>query len=205
MPPRPPRGQTYRTLDNGGMPFCVHLDGQVASVYRRDRRGGRVDINSDAVPYTVLVKRFDYVKAFIGKSRKTPMTVFSASYGPENDGNSILLKLNERQFAFIGFMVYVFTLKKGDEILSFSSPVWNNGVPYPTASSKLGVYFLAELDRGARYVPNKYIPADLTTTQQNELYGLFYGGLYGSVWSRFAPVKRHAQRVDVQVIEKRLM
>ena len=180
--------RTFLTHDNHSRPFLVELDGRskTASVFKAVEEGG----------HTKLVRRFKYVKAYVGKSPKTQMTVMSGGYGRRLDGNSILLQVTPTDVVFIGHVVHRFKLVQGDRILSFVSPVGNNYVPYPTATSKLGAYFFAEPP--ARFVAREHLPA-LTKAQTNDLYGLYYGH-----WSGYDGVEKHSVKMRSRVIHKRL-
>jgi hypothetical protein len=138
----------YLTHDNYDRPFCVYIDelNDEVSVYKRDDDEGEGeyeddDSSTDLKNYTKLIQKFKADKIFIGESPVNPMTEFSGGYGPEFDGNSILLKIHEKEYVFIGYQIYSFKTK--NEIVSFVSPVGNNDVPYPYAiDDKDNYYFL---------------------------------------------------------------
>ena len=132
----------YFTHDNGNRPFCVHVDetNNKVSVYKRK------DTSSfELTKYTKLVETFNPDKIFIGKSPLNEMTEYSGGHGPAFDGNSILLKMDKKEYVFIGDQIYSF--KTNHEIVSFVSPVGNNDVPYPYAiDDKYNYYFLLGTD-----------------------------------------------------------
>jgi len=147
----------YLTHDNYSRPFCVYineLDNEV-SVYKRDD-----DSSTDLKNYTKLIQKFKTDKIFIGESPFNPMTEFSGGHGPAFDGNSILLKIDENEYVFIGDQIYSF--KTTNEIIKFVSPVGNNDVPYPYAiDDKDYYYFLLAPDSGilpAGCIDNKNDP-----------------------------------------------
>lgn len=83
------------------------------------------------------------LKVFIGCSEKDEMTLFSGGFGKEFDGNSILLHMNKSTYVWIGYSIKAFRSK--DEIIAFSSPVGNSGVPYPYAiDSNKRIYLILE-------------------------------------------------------------
>ena len=116
--------QEYLTHDNGSRPFKVVIaDGNV-KIYTRIPNSIE-EFNSE--PYLT----YDPLQIFIGKSPLNEMTDFSGGWGPEFDGNSILLKTNDLKYIFIGHKIFSF--KPQGEIIKFVSPVGNNDVPYPYA------------------------------------------------------------------------
>lgn len=104
----------------------------------------RVEINDDDVKVTSSDKKikltFKAKKIFIGESKKNKMTEFSKGYGSKFSGNSILLNLDINIYEFIGEVIYSFVTY--DDIVSFSSPIGNNDVPYPYAIDKIGNIYL---------------------------------------------------------------
>lgn len=77
----------------------------------------------------------EVARVFVGKSPLNAQTKFSGGYG-----NSILLQLRDLTYMFIGDSIKVFRAKS--EIVRFSSPVGNSGVPYPWAEDSAGNYYL---------------------------------------------------------------
>lgn len=78
-------------------------------------------------------------KIWIGKSPKTPTTEFSAGYGPEFDGNTVLLE-NNKECIFVGHIVFSFNVRHN--IVKYVSELGNNDVPYPYAVDEEGYYYL---------------------------------------------------------------
>ena len=144
--------------------------------------------------YTHLIKEYQIEKVFVGKSPKNEMTIPSGDYGKKWDGNSVLLELPKNKYVFIGTIIYEFTSK--DKIISFTSPVGNNLVPYPTALSKENAFFM--LDKN--YVPIKYInELNLNKTPITDLYTYYYGHYNGKPLSKYAKNMEH-----IKIIQKRL-
>ena len=79
-------------------------------------------------------------KIFIGKSPKNKMTEFSGGHGKYFDGNTILVKIDENKYIYIGGVIYSFTTDY--EITKFISPVGNNDVPYPYAIDIKNNYYI---------------------------------------------------------------
>jgi hypothetical protein len=146
----------YFTHDNYNRPFCVYIDepNNKVFVYKR------IDTSSFKLKkYNNLIETFNPDKIFIGKSPLSPMTEFSGGHGPEFDGNSILLKINENEYVFIGDQIYSF--KTNHQIVSFVSPVGNNDVPYPYAiDDKDNYYFLLHPDTGILTINDDTKPHD---------------------------------------------
>ena len=79
-------------------------------------------------------------KKFIGKSIKGDDAMkLPSSFGL---GNSILLKITNKKYVFIGSFIYEFEPK--DEIKEYYSMIGNSDVPYPAAIGEKNVYFLIE-------------------------------------------------------------
>ncbi len=77
---------------------------------------------------------------FVGKSDKNKMTEYSDGYGASFDGNTILLKMNDTTYIYIGGKMFSFTAS--NLIVSYHSPVGNNDVPYPYAIDSEKKYYL---------------------------------------------------------------
>lgn len=117
----------FYTHNNGDRPFKVEISKNLVRVFSNNKK----------------LLTFDAKKVFIGESPKNKMTTFSGGHGPKFVGNSILLKLCDNKYEFIGNSVFSFTTHS--EIISFISPVGNNDVPYPYAIDKDGnIYLMIE-------------------------------------------------------------
>jgi len=116
---KPTNEQIYKIHDNGGRPFKCVIDNKNIRIYN--------NYDKDKDPFL----QFQFEKIFIGKSPLSELTDFSEGYGPDFDGNSILLKLNQKMYVFIGICIYSF--EAINEIVDYLSPVGNNDVPYPYA------------------------------------------------------------------------
>ena len=140
-----PKGRKYMVHDNGGRPFLVNIVSGikgVVEIYKKQI----LDDDWSPKNYTILVKRYtDVDDIFIGKSPLNDMTAFSGGHGAWANGNSILLKLKNRniqknRYVFIGWYVYEFDAP--EKITKYYSSLGNSDVPYPVALSENYVYFM---------------------------------------------------------------
>jgi hypothetical protein len=123
--------------------------------------------DAPAVDLTVYVSTpfsVNFNKIFIGESPLTAMTLYSGYFGPEFDGNTILLELDENKYMFIGDRVYTF--ESLAEIVTFLSPIGNNDVPYPYAADVDGNYYLP--------VANAIVMASGAIRDAEDKYRYFY-------------------------------
>lgn len=130
--------EQYDILDNGGRPYTVTI--QRYGEEPRIEFVVSVTINNDENPTPGPI--FRPCKVFVGKSPETKMTGFSGGYGPQFDGNSILLRANEyeQKYTYIGSKIYQFEALY--DIVEYVSPVGNSCVPYPYAIDSNGNYYL---------------------------------------------------------------
>ncbi len=122
---------TYLTHNNGSRPFKVIINdlNNNIKVYN--------NYNNELI-FEKIVKRF-----LIGRTLYNKMTQFSGGYGRNFDGSSILLKLDDNLYQYIGESI--FTFNTYNEIVDFKSPVGNNDVPYPYATDTDGnIYLMIE-------------------------------------------------------------
>lgn len=121
----------YHIHDNCGRPFKVTIKEKkvtIAALYENE--------------YINFVT-YRAKQIFIGISEKNTMTEFGRGYGPDFDGNSILLHIRKKQYVFIGSRIYIFNSR--NKIVRYESPVGNNDVPYPYAiDEKNNIYLLIE-------------------------------------------------------------
>lgn len=123
----------YHTLDNGGEPFEVVIEGKHVIVYKGEY--GSDGENPDV--YNKKVYEVYCQKVFIGYS---PEGELADGYGPEFDGNSILLNTIGKEYVFIGESIFSFEALY--PIIKYVSPVGNSGVPYPFAIDTQDNYYL---------------------------------------------------------------
>lgn len=122
---------TYLTHDNGGRPFKVWYKHPTVQVYQAGR-GGK------------LLMTFRTDQFLVGMSPLNSMTEYSAGYGSEFDGNSIIARVgSDNEYIHVGSEIFKF--KALAPIVKYLSPVGNNDVPYPWALDALGnVYLMVE-------------------------------------------------------------
>jgi len=149
--------KTYYVHDNGGRSFKVIIHGKNVSVYKLP--SWKYEEDECPEDYTDFIKTFPEVtKIFIGKSPKNKMTTFSAGYGKEFDGNSILLHIKDNKYVFIGESIFSF--QSFAEIQTYVSHVGNNDVPYPYAVDKDKYSYLMIEDVVIKNVPKCKNPYD---------------------------------------------
>jgi hypothetical protein len=127
----------YLIHDNYGRPFCVYIDESLNEVHIY-----KIDYNNETenMEHIKHIGTYKPEKVFVGISKFNPMTAYSGGYGPYFDGNSILLKMSNNEYIFIGDQIYSFNTD--NEIVTFESPVGNNDVPYPYAKDDKENYYL---------------------------------------------------------------
>ena len=113
--------------------------------------------------YDRLVLKLCVEDIFIGKSVLNDLTEFSGFHGEEYNGNSILLKINQLTYIYIGEEISMFNTNF--PLVSYESPIGNNDVPYPYAVGDEYIYFLLEMTT----VPREVI--DLTRDAYTQYYG----------------------------------
>lgn len=127
--------KAYLIHDNGGRPLKCVIDKDTIYVHKQN------DHESDEVVYDKKPSLIFHPKEiYIGKSPLNKMTEFSGGYGPEFDGNTILLDMGNNEYIFIGSEIWSFDAV--DKITKYISPVGNNDVPYPYAIDKSGNIYL---------------------------------------------------------------
>lgn len=137
----------YLIHDNGGRPYQVEVDNNAVRVYPITDNG-----------YSAIsIYGVNAEKVFIGDSIKNEMTEYSGGYGPDFDGNSILVKVvGNNQYVWIGNRgIQQFQTKA--PIVEYVSPVGNSDVPYPFAKDVNGNYYLLFVDTMVKNLPSKYI------------------------------------------------
>ncbi len=128
-------------------------------------------------------------EVFIGKSPGNPNT----RYGPEFDGNTILVRVTENHYLFVGGTLRRFATDS--PIVKYVSEVGNNDVPYPYAVDAEGKYYLLIEDAVVRDVADPENPyAYLYSVPQSKFVETL-DGVTGFVGSDPDEVFRH--RVDM--------
>lgn len=171
-----PNTNTYFTHNNGDRPYLIYLGDHDAYIYIIDGsikydELETLDDQNRIFAYTNKVKHFRFQKAFIGKGLYRENTII---YDPEFDGNTVLLKINNYKYIYIGEIIYEFSTNN-DNITEYYSVVGNNDVPYPVAFSDKFAYFMYD----KLYLPVEKLFNDVDDTQnineiKSDAYRLFY-------------------------------
>ena len=135
----------YNIYDNGGVPFkCKVLpkDNKIEifkAIY---------DIEEgELIEYKYVLSRY-YEKIFIGDD---PLDFSGEGYNDDFIGNSILIKMLNGKYMYIGSEIYEFNTD--EEIVTFYSYVGNSGIPYPFAMGKKYTYLFTMNYKG---IGNKF-------------------------------------------------
>ena len=137
--------KTYFIHDNFNRPYLVYIKDDVY-IYKINKDILKNHIYSkkdkdNIWMYTEFIEHIKPKKIFIGKSPKIKMTTLSGGHGKYFDGNTILLLLNNNNYALIdGNGINRFTTNN-DKIIKYYSFVGNNDVPYPIAIGEKYYYF----------------------------------------------------------------
>lgn len=150
--------QIYEVHDNYDRPFKVVIDGTKVTVFDiRDRTGKEIP-----------VKTYKPIKIFVGRSTGTgAFADHTPAQAKKFDGNSILLQLSPRKFAYIGHEVYEFTTN--DTPVAYFSVIGNNDVPYPVLLGTKEVYMM--LDH--KHLRREDFPEGFSDWEN--AYGTYYG------------------------------
>ena len=142
------KGMQYDIHDNGGKPFRVVVDGKTAIIFKQD-----YDEEADVLRIGKKLLELSFKEIFIGDNDKN-----QEHYEPKgaDKGNTILLKLTDTKYQFIGLSIQTFETIKGENILKYYSPVGNNDVPYPYAVGEKYTYLMIE----SVYIPNEVLDAN---------------------------------------------
>jgi hypothetical protein len=144
------KGKTYETLDNGGRPFLVDIDGMNVTVFvneKEDRDYGK----------RIWSKKV--LDVFVGD----PKPSYDDGYQLWNKGTSVLVKIGPERYVFIGNRIFEFSVEKGDTIVKYYTPTGNSAVPYPYAVGKNNTYIMTsdlEIIPHSIYDPSELDPYD---------------------------------------------
>lgn len=140
----------YYIHDNGGRPFMIKIKENLVDVYV-----DRFDANYDKSDYCFF-KQFNANKIFIGKSPYDTIRLFGGKYDKTFHGNTILLKLDNNEYIFIG--QEIFSFKSFFDIKKYVSPIGNSDVPYPYAIDNMENYYLLIENVVVKNVPKNCDP-----------------------------------------------
>jgi hypothetical protein len=139
--------------------FKFNLDDN-NNFYDIETDGNDIEINF----YTTLVKKFKFIKVFVGKSPKNKMTEYSGGYGKKYDGNSLLFQITKHDYIYVGHQVYKFSME--EKIINYYSPLGNSSVPYPYIKGEKNIYFMLD----TFYLSKNYFKIKESET---DLYGYY--------------------------------
>ena len=140
------KGRAYKIHDNGNCPFTV-VD---------NKKEKRVTIFKETGK---KVKEFKYLNFWSGSSA-------SKAFGEWAPGNTVLIQKDTTTFVSVIRDIQEFQLEKGDDVVTYMSPIGNNDVPYPYIIGKTYVYLLLE----AVILPKEVL--DLKQDVYSQYYGI---------------------------------
>ena len=168
-------GKKYKTLDNGGEPFLVTINGNDVEVTINEKE----DPKYGKKVYSVKAE-----KIFVGD----PKPFFFDDYYNWKKGTSVLLKIGPEQYVFIGDTIYKFSVEKGDTIVKYYTPTGSSAVPYPYAVGKNNTYLMTS--------DKDIIPHELYNPKEEEPYSFF--------WSLSKKDRKRYKQIKTKEIYKRL-
>lgn len=119
--------KTYTFSYNYGEPYKFAVDGDEITMTHNGKK----------------ITKGTYDEIMVGNSPKNKMTMFSGGHGSKFNGNT-MIGIKGNTITYFSHIVYKFRLMKGENIITFVSPVGNNMVPYPYLITDRHIYFLLE-------------------------------------------------------------
>lgn len=136
--------EVYIIIDNGGCPYKVvynNIDNNiVVHIYEIDHNA--TEENGDITFKKDILFEYHPLKIFVGTSPKTKITEFSGGYGPEWDGNSILLYMGSNKYIHISKKISSFD--SIGNITSFISLIGGSQIIYSYAIDEFNNYYLLQ-------------------------------------------------------------
>jgi hypothetical protein len=137
-------GRTVRVVDNGGIPFRVHLSSAGRGASQGHATISALVPHSGSGPASYAEwGTVAYTRARIGLC---PTERWSSGAW-WNNGNSVLLHTSDRAdgpLVYIGTSIKSFVPRPNDTIVAFVSPMGNSAVPYPYAIGRTHTYLMEE-------------------------------------------------------------
>lgn len=156
------RTSNYEIHDNGARPFCVEVDTKNKHIAIIEQRWVSGDKSSGHYEKGKTIMHTNYEEIWIGDNLLPDKhAVPKGTYA----GNTILFRLKDGRYVFVGGTIYSFKSRNNEPIHQYYSPINNSDVPYPYAVGETYTYFL--LDK-------KTIPNELLDLKKDG-YGQFYG------------------------------
>lgn len=144
------KNKIYYVHDNGSRPFKVIINNRAIHIYKFSYESEKYD--------TDIIKITKYSGYWYGYD----------SSGYRQHGNSILIKISDNEYIFVGWEIYSF--KTNNPIIDYISPLGNSDVPYPIAYNDSYVYFM--LDK--RYVSIDELDIDINVPNALNIYDSYY-------------------------------
>jgi hypothetical protein len=149
----------YTIIDNGTLPYIIHDHGNKVIIY-----GNKYDRETKKFIITGKLLEIQYKQIFVGYDEDYNTNKQKKDYGV---GNTILLRTGTDKYILIADGIREFTLKNGDIIKEYHSPIGNNDIPYQFAVGDKYVYFLLEDDM-------KYAQKDkIDLTRSHEVFNQY--------------------------------
>lgn len=183
---RTSKTKTYYIHDNGSRPFKVDVSNKGIMIYKHNK------IIYEKKTYTVYDTGYDQTPLLKLTKFKGYWSGYDSSFYKMH-GNSLLIKINDNNYIYIGDSIYSFTTK--DKILDYISPVGNNDVPYPVCYGEHYVYFMVE----KQYIDKNKITTTLSPKNAEKVYYEFYG-INGYNEKLF----KNSHKMKTKIIQKRI-
>lgn len=146
-------GTSYFTHMNHDRPYLVTVQNKTVHIYRRPDNYDIYKNTIDKTDYSILVHTFNNVSnIYIGKSIKGDHYTGKSN---SSKGNSILLHLQNKTYAFIGNKIFTFSLESDDSFEQFFSSIGPNNIPYPILLGKKNIYFMMKY-KSFNYISREY-------------------------------------------------
>lgn len=138
----------YYIRYNWRKPYIVYIKGNDVIIYRKTI----YNICKPNDRYNKFVKKYKASKIFIGRSSKN-MSIAKV-VGDEYNGNTILIKISDNRYVYIGHSIYSF--KSRATIERYASPIGDEDIPYPYARDSNGTFYLLKNKIMLHKVPKIY-------------------------------------------------
>jgi len=148
------RDKIYYTENNDSRPFKVIANNTGIHIYK-----GINNENYEQI-YDKLTMNIKSFQGYWDGFDSTPN---------KKTGNSLLVKITDHKYIFIGGNIFQFTTN--DKILDYVSPLGPNDVSYPVAFGTEYVYFMVN----NKMIKNNDLETPITIANAEDIYFEFYG------------------------------
>lgn len=169
--------------------YAIHNNGLRPYVVDVDKANKKVNIfkqtyDEETEKYTIdkQIGTYKYKQIWVGNDIDR--------YGLDDEhypGHTILLETTNNKYIFIGWKIFEFSLREGDELVKYVSYVGHNDFPYSWIVGKTHTYLLQK----EVVIPSEYF--DLT----DDVYSQYYGTIKAPKGS----VKKYATKLIRRIIE----